>query len=213
MATDAKGKTTTTKGKRETKKTGAKTKAKTTGLKEFLANLATDPRKLGEFLHAPEDAMSTANLSEEDQTALRSGVAGMVAARLAGVPLDQAFQLFPMSWPQKMAFQPMFAMWPQKLVADFPLFGTWPQKLAADLPLFVMFKKAAAESARQEATPESAYPYMMYTPQFVVQPPPQYVVYPPQFVVQPPPQYVVYPPQFVVQPPPQYVVYPPYYPR
>jgi hypothetical protein len=211
MTADAKGKATTKKVKRETKKTGGKAKAKTTGLKEFLANLATDPRKLGEFLHAPEDAMSTANLSEEDQTALRSGVAGMVAARLAGLPLDKAFQLFQMSWPQKSAFQPpMFAMWPQKLVADFPM---WLQKLAADLPLFGAYKKGAAETARQEVTPESAYPYMMYPPQYVVQPPPQYVVYPPQFVVQPPPQYVVYPPQFVVQPPPQYVVYPPYYPR
>ena len=30
--------------------------------------------------------MSAANLSEADKAALRSGVAGMVAARLAGVP-------------------------------------------------------------------------------------------------------------------------------
>ena len=204
MTPDGKGKAVTSDVKGKTKTTGAKAKAKTTGLKEFLANLATDPLKLGKFLHAPEDAMSDANLSEADQTALRSGVAGMVAARLAGIPLDQAFQLFPMllPWLQKMAFQP-------------PMFGlqTWPQKLVADFPIFVMYQKVAAETARQQVTPESAYPYMVYSPQFVVQPPPQYVVYPPQFVVQPPPQYAVYPPQFVVQPPPQYVVYPPYYPR
>jgi len=80
MTTDVKGKT---------KATRAKGKTKATDLKEFLSNLATDPRKLGEFLHAPEPVMSAANISEADKTALRSGVSGMVAARLAGVPLDQ----------------------------------------------------------------------------------------------------------------------------
>src|SRR5437762_7038036 len=93
MTTDAKGKAMTARVKKKTKATGAKGKTKATSLKEFLSNLATDARKLGEFLHEPEAAMSAANLSEEDKTALRSGVAGMVAARLAGVPLDKAFQL------------------------------------------------------------------------------------------------------------------------
>jgi hypothetical protein len=77
MTTDVKGKT---------KATGAKGKTKANDLKEFLSNLATDPRKLGEFLHAPEAVMSATNLSEADKTALRSGVSGMVAARLAGTP-------------------------------------------------------------------------------------------------------------------------------
>jgi hypothetical protein len=89
MITDVKGKTMITDVKGKTKATGAKGKTKANDLKEFLSNLATDPRKLGEFLHTPEPAMSTANLSEADKTALRSGVSGMVAARLAGVPLDQ----------------------------------------------------------------------------------------------------------------------------
>jgi hypothetical protein len=79
----------TTGVKAKTKATGAKGKTKATDLKEFLSNLATDPLKLGEFLHAPEPVMSAANLLEADKTALRSGVPGMVAARLAGVPLDQ----------------------------------------------------------------------------------------------------------------------------
>ena len=82
----------TTKVKGKTKATGAKGETKATKLKEFLSNLATDARKLGEFLHDPEAAMSVGNLSEADKTALRSGVSGMVAARLAGMPLDQAFQ-------------------------------------------------------------------------------------------------------------------------
>jgi len=89
MTTDVKGKAMTTGVKGKTKATGAKGKTKATDLKEFLSNLATDPRKLGEFLHVPEAVMSAVNLSEADKTALRSGVSGMVAARLAGVPLDQ----------------------------------------------------------------------------------------------------------------------------
>ena len=83
MSTDVKGKSNATDTTEQTM---------ATGLKEFLSNLATDPRKLGEFLHEPEAAMSAANLSEADKAALRSGVSGMVAARLAGVPLEQAFQ-------------------------------------------------------------------------------------------------------------------------
>src|SRR5438105_15608138 len=89
MTTDVKGKAMTTDAKEKTTATGAKGKTKATDLKEFLSNLATDPRKLGEFLHAPEAVMSFGNLSEADKTALRSGVSGMVAARLAGVSLDQ----------------------------------------------------------------------------------------------------------------------------
>src|SRR5439155_25976288 len=58
-------------------------------VKEFLSNLATDPRNLAEFLHTPEAVMSFRNASEADRTDLRGGVSGMVAARLAGVSLDQ----------------------------------------------------------------------------------------------------------------------------
>src|SRR5205823_12906742 len=80
------GKTMTTDVKGKTKATGAKGKNKANDLKEFLSNLATDPRKLGEFLHAPEAVMSATNLSEADKTALTSGVSGMVGARLAETP-------------------------------------------------------------------------------------------------------------------------------
>src|SRR5262245_34484570 len=88
MSTDAKGEKKAT----DTTATDITKQSTATGLKEFLSNLATDPRNLGEFLHEPEAAMSAANLSEADKAALRSGVSGMVAARLAGVPLDEAFQ-------------------------------------------------------------------------------------------------------------------------
>jgi len=92
MTTNVKGKAMTPGVKGKTKATAPKGETKATKLKEFLSNLATDARKLGEFLHDPEAAMSVGNLSEADKTALRSGVSGMVAARLAGMPLDQAFQ-------------------------------------------------------------------------------------------------------------------------
>src|SRR5947207_15388641 len=99
--TDVKGKTMTTGVKGKTKATGAKGKTKATDLKEFLSNLATDPWKLGEFLHAPEPVMSAANLSEADKTALRSGVSVMVAARLAGTP--KPAQIRPSPQPQQIA--------------------------------------------------------------------------------------------------------------
>lgn len=60
---------------------------------DFLAELAINPQKLGEFIHDPEAAMSAEGLSSEDQAALRSGFPGIIYARLAGVPIQQAFQL------------------------------------------------------------------------------------------------------------------------
>jgi hypothetical protein len=62
-------------------------------LEDFLAELAINPQKLGEFIHDPEAAMHDAGLSSEDQAALRSGFPNIVYARLAGVPIQQAFQL------------------------------------------------------------------------------------------------------------------------
>src|SRR5437899_11404965 len=104
MTTDVKGKAMTTDVKEKTTATGAKGKTKATDLKEFLSNLATDPRKLGEFLHAPEAVMSFGNLSEADKTALRSGVSGMVAARLAGTP--EPAQIGPSPQPPRIAARP-----------------------------------------------------------------------------------------------------------
>jgi hypothetical protein len=155
MTTNVKGKALATGVKGKTKASGAKGKTKATGLKEFLSNLAIDPRKLGEFLHEPEAAMSAANVSEGDKTALRSGVAGMVAARLAGVPLDQAFQP-PSQLMAQVTPPPPYvaqAMPPPPYVAHIP-----PPPYVA------------------QATLPPAYP-----PQFVVYPPPQFVVQSPPY--------------------------------
>jgi hypothetical protein len=179
--------TNNVKGK--TKGTGAKGKAKATGLKEFLSNLATDPTKLGEFLHKPEAAMSAANLSEADKAALRSGVAGMVAARLAGVPLDKAFayMIHPIAAPPQYVVQPTYINYMYHPIAAAPQYVVQPTQMN------YMFHPIAA------------------APQYVVQPPPTFIhpiVAPPQYVVQP--WYMIHP----IAAPPQYVVQsPPYYPR
>jgi hypothetical protein len=41
-------------------------------LKEFLADIAVDAQKLGQFIHNPDEAMKASELSDEDQTALRA---------------------------------------------------------------------------------------------------------------------------------------------
>jgi hypothetical protein len=64
-------------------------------LKDFLTELATDPKKLGDFIHDPDAAMAAARLSSKDQDALRSGFPDIIHARLAGVPIKKAFQIPP----------------------------------------------------------------------------------------------------------------------
>jgi hypothetical protein len=178
MTADVKGKAMTPDVKGKTKATGAKGKTKATGLKEFLLNLATDPRKLGEFLHAPEAAMSAANLSEADKTALRSGVSGMVAARLAGVPLDQAFQPPPLLIGPVAPQSPYIGLPPQP-----PYIGLPPQPPYIGLPPQPPYIGLTPQPPYIGLPPQPASP-----PHFVVQP--QFLVYPPpQFVVQPPPYY------------------------
>ena len=156
MTADVKGKAMTTDVKGKTKATGAKGKTKTTGLKEFLSNLATDPRKLGEFLHEPEDAMSAANLSEADKTALKSGVAGMIAARLAGVPLDQAFK-----WMQA-APPPPWMQAPQMLWMHAAPPAPWMQAPQ------MLWMHAAPQAPWMQAPP----PWMQTPPPWMQTPPP-----------------------------------------
>jgi hypothetical protein len=63
-------------------------------LEEFLAELAIDAKKLGQFIHDPEAAMTAAGLSSEDKAALRFGFPDVIYARLAGVPIQEAFQKY-----------------------------------------------------------------------------------------------------------------------
>ena len=168
-----------TKVKRKTKGTAAKGQPKATSLKEFLSILATDARKLGEFLHEPEAAMSAANLSVLDKAALRSGVAGMVAARLAGVPLDQAFGPY-----MKAALMIHYIQTPPAWLIHY---------MQTPPPQFVV---------------QPQPPYMQQSPPWLIHymqtPPPQFVVQPqPPYMQQSPPWLIHYmqgpPPQFVAQ--------------
>jgi hypothetical protein len=173
----------TKKVKGKTKATGAKRQSKAISLKEFLSILATDARKLGEFLHQPEAAMSAANLSELDKAALRSGVAGMVAARLAGVPLDQAFGPY-----MKAALMIHYIQAPAWLI----------HYMQTPPPQFVV----------QPTTPAWLIHYMQTPPpQFVVQPTTPYMQAPPPYMQAPPPHMQAPPPY--MQAPPPYMQAPP----
>ena len=62
-------------------------------LQEFLADIAVDPQKLGQFIHDPDEAMKAAELGVDDQAALRSGFPAMIYARLSGQSPSEAFQV------------------------------------------------------------------------------------------------------------------------
>jgi hypothetical protein len=63
-------------------------------LEDFLTELAIEPQKLGQFIHDPEATMTAASLSSEDKAALRFGFPDVIYARLAGVPIQEAFQKY-----------------------------------------------------------------------------------------------------------------------
>ena len=185
MAGDVKGKAMSTKVKGKTKAKRAKKETKATSLKEFLSILATDARKLGEFLHQPEAAMSAANLSELDKAALRSGVAGMVAARLAGVPLDQAFGPY-----MKAALMIHYIQAPVPWMIHY-MQTPPPQFVVQPTPPYM-----------QQAPPAWLIHYMQTPPpQFVVQPTTPYMQAPPPYMQAPPP-YMQAPPPYMQAPPP-----------
>ncbi len=51
-------------------------------LRSFLADLATDPVKLGEYIGKPDDAMTRAGLGDEEKELLKSGNLAQIYARL-----------------------------------------------------------------------------------------------------------------------------------
>jgi hypothetical protein len=146
-------------------------------LKDFLASLAIDPKKLGEFIHDPEAAMTREELSEEDKATLKSGFPALIHARLAGMSVQDAFKItiqpsvspqqfvFPVQMPQQFIYQQL----PPQFIHQLP-----PQFIYQQLP-----------------------------PQFIHQLPPQFIYQqlPPQFIHQLPPQFIYQqlPPQFIYQ--------------
>jgi hypothetical protein len=158
-------------------------------LREFLASLAVDPKKLGAFIHDPDTTMAAEGLSEEDQHALRSGFPALIHARLTGVPIDEAFdvELTPPVAPQQFVF-------PVQLQSPSLPPPQFLNQLQVQLP------------------PQFQLPPQQLPPQFVHQLPPQFQLppqqLPPQFVHQLPPQFQLppqqLPPQFQV--PPQFQI-------
>lgn len=59
-------------------------------LKQFLTDIASNPEKLGRFIHNPGKAMKDARLSKQDQDALKSGFPAVIYARLAGISMKKA---------------------------------------------------------------------------------------------------------------------------
>jgi hypothetical protein len=155
-------------------------------LKAFLATLATDPSRLGEFIRDPEAAMVAEGLSEDDKAALKSGFPGIIHARLAGVSIDDAFKvtLRPPVSPQQFVF-------PVQLQQLAPQFQQLP-------PQFI-FQQLPPQF--QQLPPQ----FQQLPPQFIFQQlPPQFIFQqlPPQFIFQQlPPQFIFQqlPPQFIFQ--------------
>ena len=53
-------------------------------LRNFLSGLATDARRLGEFIRDPDSSMKQAGLSADDQATLKSGNPSAIYARITG---------------------------------------------------------------------------------------------------------------------------------
>jgi hypothetical protein len=135
-------------------------------LKEFLADLATDPSRLGEFIRDPDAVAKSAGLNEDDMAALKSGLPGLIHARLAGVSLEEAFNvtLRPPVSPQQFVF-------PVQLQQPLQIQQLPPQFIFQLPPQF------------QQLPPQ----FQQLPPQFVFQQlPPQFVFQqlPPQFIFQ-----------------------------
>jgi len=163
-------------------------------LKDFLSSLATDPSKLGEFIRDPEAVAKKAELSDDDLAALKSGLPALIHARLAGVSLEDAFNvtLRPPVSPNQFVF-PVQLQQPLQ-ISQFP-----PQFVFQQLPPQFIFQ---LPPQFQQLPPQFIF---QLPPQFQ-QLPPQFQQLPPQFIFQLPPQFQQLPPQFIFQQlPPQFL--------
>ena len=91
-------------------------------LRELLSELAQNPQRLGEFILDPDAVMDAAELSDEDKRALRSGFTGVIYARLAGMSVDESFQIpnqFQQLPPQFQQLPPQFQQLPPQFQQVF----------------------------------------------------------------------------------------------
>lgn len=66
--------------KKKTPKAGKKT------AKQFLAEIATDPEKLGRFILNPERVMNEAKIPKKDRVHIKNAIATVVHKKLARTP-------------------------------------------------------------------------------------------------------------------------------
>jgi hypothetical protein len=100
-----------------------------TELREFLAGLATDPKRLAEFMADADDVMEKAELAEDDRNLLRSGNLAGIQARLAGAVPAQIVVVIGLEQLQRMYTEAMRAMPPAGALP-----GAWQQPPAGALP-------------------------------------------------------------------------------
>jgi hypothetical protein len=130
-------------------------------LLQFLAGIATDPEKLGEFLRNPDEVMHEAGLSQEDIVAIKSRNASALEVRLVNGSAPQ-----PNSWaaecPQPGPAPPPAGYWPGPATMAPP--ATWPGYPAGmGSPAVVVLICPPSTNAPQPAG--SAFP-ATYSPMF-----------------------------------------------
>jgi hypothetical protein len=126
-------------------------------LRTFLAEMAVDADRFAEFLRAPEDAMRSAELSEEDREALLSGIPAMIWARLAAY----------------LAFPP-------------PYYSPSLIYVQSVRPTYVTIAPLMYENPQPPNMPETAIKYVTAAPLYVTAPPPLTIPASPHFVTSAP---------------------------
>jgi hypothetical protein len=139
-------------------------------LREFLAGLATDPKRLAEFMADADDVMEKAELAEDDRTLLKSGNLAGIQARLAGVVAPQIVVVIGLEQLQRMYTEavrwtmapagavPGAVLWQQALAGAVPGAVLWQQALAGAVPGAVLWQQALAGAVLWQQAPAGAVP-------------------------------------------------------
>jgi hypothetical protein len=127
-----------------------------TELREFLAGLATDPKRLAEFMSDADAVMEKAELAEDDRNLLKSGNLAGIQARLAGAVPAQIVVVIGLEQLQRLYTDAMRAMaapagalpgaalWQQAAAGALPGAALWQQAPAGALPGAALWQQPAA---------------------------------------------------------------------
>jgi hypothetical protein len=124
-----------------------------TELREFLAELATDPKRLAEFMADADDVMEKAELAEDDRNLLKSGNLAGIQARLAGAVPPQIVVVIGLEQLQRMYTDAMRAMAP---AGALPGAALWQQAPAGALPGAALWQQALPGAALWQQAPPGA---------------------------------------------------------